>query len=178
MELCVFSWSHNAVCVLFELDAVTHGKICQNNVEEPCPWRFHKSCGDWSLIQHSTMSSPPVGFKIDWCCRTISSRFWQASFPPGMRAMAIIVMSEVGCARNLRLDRVEVDCGCCSGINEPILCKICAFLCSAQMGGGGWNKRSQFVKELVGGHTCCAADSSCSRGLGRICGWLAVRCWF
>ena len=31
-----------------------------------CPWRIHKSCGDWSLIESSTMSSPPVGFKIDW----------------------------------------------------------------------------------------------------------------
>ncbi len=30
-----------------------------------CPWRIHKSCGDWSLIQPSTMSAPPVGFEID-----------------------------------------------------------------------------------------------------------------
>ena len=33
---------------------------------ERCPWRIHKSCGDWSLIQPSTMSAPPVGFEIDW----------------------------------------------------------------------------------------------------------------
>ena len=31
-----------------------------------CTWRIQKSCGDWSLIQPSTMSTPPVGLEIDW----------------------------------------------------------------------------------------------------------------
>ena len=62
---------------------------------KPVPGELIKSCGDWSLVQPSTVSPPLVGIESYWRCGSVNTRFWQASFQPSMRSMAIIVMLEI-----------------------------------------------------------------------------------
>jgi hypothetical protein len=65
------------------------------------PGELIESRGDWSLVQPSTVPPPLVRIERFWCHRSVNSRLWQASFQPGMRSMAIIVMLKI---EQLRLE--------------------------------------------------------------------------
>lgn len=76
--------------------ARTSAELHPHRRRTACPWRIPKSCGDWSLIQPSTMSAPAVGIEIDRWVRSVRYLFWQASLQPAMRSMAVIVTLELG----------------------------------------------------------------------------------
>lgn len=56
---------------------------------------FTKSCGNRSLVQPSTVPSPLVGSKIYWGYSCVNTRFREASFQSGMRAVTIVIMLEI-----------------------------------------------------------------------------------
>ena len=70
--------------------------------QKPVHGELLKSCGDWSLIQASTMHLPLIGIKIEGFFRPI--RLWQSSVKPGVSSAAIIVM--------LELDELCLQVGC------------------------------------------------------------------
>ena len=54
-----------------------------------------RSCGEWSLVQPSTVLAPPVRIETYWWDISVNNRFRHASFRPRMCSMAIIVMLKI-----------------------------------------------------------------------------------
>jgi hypothetical protein len=87
---CAFSKNKVQVCISLSMRRPSSATSSSENT--PVDGELIKSCGGWSLVQTSTVLTPSIRIETYGRHRSVNFRFWQASFQPRMRAMAVIVM--------------------------------------------------------------------------------------